>query len=144
MDNLRVRVDSAFRNYTLHINVVTLPRQPRGYTPADAPTFHEDRGPACGHLPLPPWDAKHPIKVMPNLADGVDTPNGKGGDRAALGYDAATGTTDSAMGYAGSPAETQVLKTLLGPVLGEQASDVSDLGALLVAPMARGAKVSVR
>ena len=143
MDNLRTRVDSAFRHYTLHINVVTLPRQPRGYTPADAPTFHEDRGPACGHLPLPPWDSKHPIKVMPNLADGVNTPNGKGGDRAALGFDAA-GAGGSALGYAGSPAETTVLKALLGPVLGEQADDVSDLGALLVAPMARGAKVSVR
>ena len=142
MDNLRTRVDSAFRNYTLHINVVTLPRQPRGYTPADAPTFHEDRGPACGHLPMPPWDAKHPIRVMPNLADGVNTPNGKGGDRAALGFD--TAGAGGALGYAGSPAETQVLKALLGPVLGENADDVSDLGALLVAPMARGAKVSVR
>jgi phospholipid/cholesterol/gamma-HCH transport system substrate-binding protein len=141
MDNLRTRVDSAFRNYTLHINLVTLPRQPRGYTPADAPTFHEDRGPACGHLPNPPWAPNKPIKVLPNLADGVDTPTGKGTDRAALSY--ATGT-GSALGYVGSPAETAVLKTLLGPVLGEKAADVPDLGALLVAPMARGAKVSVK
>ena len=144
MDNLRTRVDSAFRNYTLHIDVVTLPRQPRGYTPADAPTFHEDRGPACGHLPNPPWDAQHPIKVLPNLADGVNTPNGKGGDRAPLGFDAASPSMGSALGYAGSPAETKVLDALLGPVLGERPQDVSDLGALLVAPMARGARVSVR
>ena len=145
MDNLRTRVDSAFRNYTLHINVVLLPRQPRGYTPADAPTFNEDRGPACGHLPSPPWDAKHPIKVLPNLADGVDTPNGKGGMRAGLGYATNAGSLGgSALGYVGSPAETDVLNALIAPVLGEQPEDVSDLGALLVGPMARGAKVSVR
>jgi len=144
MDNLRTRVDSAFRNYTLHINLVTLPRQPRGYTPADAPTFHEDRGPACGHLPNPPWSATNPIKVMPNLADGVDTPNGKGGDRAALGYDASTQRAGSALGYAGSPEETQVLNALIGPALGQQPADVPDLGALLVGPMARGAQVSLK
>jgi phospholipid/cholesterol/gamma-HCH transport system substrate-binding protein len=144
MDNLRTRVDSAFRDYTLHINLVTLPRQPRGYTPADAPSFHEDRGPACGHLPNPPWSPAHPIKVLPNLADGVNSPTGKGTERSALGYDATATSGSTALGYVGSPEETQVLKALLGPVLDQKASDVPDLGAVLVAPMARGAKVSVK
>lgn len=150
MDNLSKRVSSAFRDYTLHIDVITLPRAPRGYTAKDAPTFNEDRGPACGHLPNPPWSPAHPLKVTPNLSDGVNTPTGKGTDRSALGYDAAggaaaTGTAGtSALGYAGSPAETTVLNALIGPMLGEDAADVPDLGALLVGPMARGAKVSLK
>jgi phospholipid/cholesterol/gamma-HCH transport system substrate-binding protein len=145
MDNLSKRVSSAFRNYTLHIDLITLPRQPRGYTAQDAPTFHEDRGPACGHLPNPPWDASHPIKVLPNLSDGVNTPTGKGSDRAALGFDGTTSASGSgALGYAGSPAETQVLDSLLAPALGTRAADVPDLGGLLVGPMARGARVSLK
>lgn len=145
MDNLSQRVSSAFRNYTLHIDLITLPRQPRGYTPKDAPTFNEDRGPACGHLPNPPWSATKPLKLVPNLSDGVNTPTGKGTDRSALGFDSATGATgSSALGYAGSPAETQVLDSLIAPALGTKASDVPDLGALLVGPMARGAKVSLQ
>jgi phospholipid/cholesterol/gamma-HCH transport system substrate-binding protein len=139
MDNLSGRVTSAFRNYTLHIDLITLPRQPRGYTPQDEPTFHEDRGPACGHLPNPPWSPSHPLKITPNLNDGVNTPTGKGTDRAALGYGAG-----SALGYAGSPAETKVLDSLIGPALGTKASDVPDLAGLLVGPMARGAQVSLK
>lgn len=142
MDNLSRRVSSAFRNYTLHIDLITLPRQPRGYNPKDAPTFHEDRGPACGHLPNPPWSASKPLKLVPNLSDGVNTPTGKGTDRSALGFDSAT--SGSALGYAGTPAETQVLDSLIAPALGTSASDVPDLGALLVGPMARGAKVSLQ
>jgi len=142
MDNLSKRVSSAFRNYTLHIDLVTLPRQPRGYTTKDEPRFNEDRGPACGDLPNPSWNPPSKIlKITPNLNDGVNTPTGKGTDRAALGY--GTGGT-SALGYVGSPAETKVLDALIGPAIGAKASDVPDLGALLVGPMARGAKVSLK
>jgi phospholipid/cholesterol/gamma-HCH transport system substrate-binding protein len=45
---------------------------------------------------------------------------------------------------AGSGAESGMLKSLLGPTLGVNSRDVPDLGALLVAPMARGAEVSLR
>ena len=47
-------------------------------------------------------------------------------------------------GYAGGPAESAVLKSLLAPSLGVSAQDVPDLGVLLVGPMARGAEVSLR
>jgi len=141
MDNLSKRVASAFRDYTLHIDLITLPRQPRGYTTQDEPKLDEDRGPACGHLPNPPWTPSHPLKVTPNLNDGVSTPTGKGTDRAALGYGSGG---NSALGYAGSPAETKVLDALIGPATGTKPSDVPDLGALLVGPMARGAKVSLK
>lgn len=139
MDNLGKMVTSAFRNLTLHIDLVTLPRQPRAYNTGDVPRFTDDRGPACGHLPNPPWSPNHPLKVVPNLADGVNTPTGKGTDRAPVGR-----VSDGALGYAGSPAETRVLDTLLAPQLGVPASAVPDLGGLLVGPMARGATVSMR
>lgn len=139
MDNLGQLESSAFRNMTLHIDLVTIPRQPRAYNTSDVPRFTDDRGPACGHLPSPPWTPSHPLKTVPNLADGVNTPTGKGTDRAPVGR-----VSDGALGYAGSPAETKVLDTLLAPQLGMQPSAVPDLGALLVGPMARGATVSMR
>ncbi len=47
-------------------------------------------------------------------------------------------------GYAGSTAESELLKSLLAPGMGVSTGDVPDLGALLLAPMARGAEVSLR
>jgi len=137
LNNLGKRVTSAFRDYTLHIVLETLPNQPRGYNVNDKPRFGEDRGPACGHLPNPPWSQSNPLRTVPNLNDGVDEPTGKGTDRAPVGY-------TSPMAYAGSPAETRMLDQLLAPSLGVSAADVPDLGALLIGPMARGAKVSQR
>src|SRR5262249_40457225 len=99
----------------------------------------DNRGPNCLHLPNPPWSQSNPVRHQPNFRDGIDEPTGKGTDRVPPSY----GYTSGA-GYAGSPAEADVLKGLLGPSLGEPAGDVPDLGVLLVGPMARGAKVSMR
>lgn len=121
----------AFRNFTLHIVLETLPNQPRGYGPQDVPRFGEDRGPACLHLPNPPWSQANPVTRQPNMDDGVDEPTGKGTMRSATGF-----------GYVGSPEETALLSTLLAPGLGMTADEVPDLGALLVGPMARGATLS--
>jgi phospholipid/cholesterol/gamma-HCH transport system substrate-binding protein len=128
----------AFRGFTLHIVLETLPHQPRGYTAADQPVYGDTRGPNCLHLPDPPWNQANPVRHQPNFNDGVNTPTGKGTDRVAPSY-YTRGT-----GYAGSAAESGVLKSLLGPSLGMSAQDVPDLGVLLVGPMARGAKVSLR
>jgi phospholipid/cholesterol/gamma-HCH transport system substrate-binding protein len=128
----------AFRGFTLHIVLETIPNQPRGYTPADNPVYGDTRGPNCLHLPNPPWSQANPVRHQPNFVDGVNTPTGKGTDRVAPSY-FTRGT-----GYAGSAAESGVLKSLLGPSLGMSAQDVPDLGVLLVGPMARGAKVSLR
>jgi phospholipid/cholesterol/gamma-HCH transport system substrate-binding protein len=137
--NAGKREAQAFRGFTLHIVLETLPHQPRGYTPRDKPVYADDRGPNCLHLPNPPWNQSNPVRHQPNFRDGVDQPTGKGTDRVPPSY----GYTSGA-GYAGSPAESDVLKGLLGPSLGEPAADVPDLGVLLVGPMARGAKVSMR
>jgi phospholipid/cholesterol/gamma-HCH transport system substrate-binding protein len=138
--NAGKREAQAFRGFTLHIVLESLPHQPRGYTPADKPVYGDNRGPNCLHLPSPPWNQSNPVRHQPNFKDGVNTPTGKGTDRVAPPYAMFTRGT----GYAGSAAESGLLKSLLGPSLGEPAQDVPDLGVLLVGPMARGAKVSLR
>ncbi len=138
LDELGIREAEAWEGHTLHIVLETLPRQPRAYTAADTPVFGEDRGPGCGHLPLPPWTQKNPLRSSPDLNDGVDEPTGKGTQRAATGF------YRDGMGYAGGPAEKRVLSELLAPGLGVTADRVPDLGQLLVGPMARGATVTMR
>ncbi|MCW2829969.1 MAG: virulence factor Mce family protein, partial [Aeromicrobium sp.] len=128
----------AFRNFTLHIVLETLPNQPRGYNQSDVPRYAEKRGPNCLHLPNPPWSQSNPVRHQPNFNDGVDAPTGKGTSRVAPSY------FRNATGMAGSTQESDLLKSLLGPSLGLAAGDVPDLGVLLVGPMARGAKVSLR
>ena len=140
--NAAKREASAFRGFTLHIVLEAIPHQPRGYTPADAPRYADTRGPNCLHLPDPPWNQSNPVRHQPNFNDGVDTPTGKGTDRVAPSY--LTRDLAGGIGYAGTPAESDLLKSLLGPSLGEPSADVPDLGVLLVGPMARGAEVSLR
>jgi len=129
----------AFRNYTLHIVLETLPNQPRGYTPADKPRYGEDRGPSCLNLPNPPWDQDNPVRAQPNLDDGVDEPTGKGTSRVVPGFGLGDQTP-----YAGTPMETDLLKSLLTGPTGLAPDDVPDLGPLLLGPMARGAEVNLR
>jgi phospholipid/cholesterol/gamma-HCH transport system substrate-binding protein len=132
----------AFRGFTLHIVLETLPNQPRGYTPADTPRYGEDRGPSCLNLPTPPWSQQNPNRHQPDFDDGVDEPTGKGTSRVAPTY--SQDRYPLGAGYAGSTAEADLLTSLLAPALGVRAEDVSDLGVLLVGPMARGAEVSLR
>lgn len=127
-----------FRGFTLHIVLETLPNQPRGYNPNDTPRYADKRGPNCANLPNPPGSQKSPTQNQPDFNDGVDEPTGKGTSRVAPSY------YRDAMGYAGSSAETDLLKALLGPALGVSDQNVPDLGVLLVGPMARGAEVSLR
>jgi phospholipid/cholesterol/gamma-HCH transport system substrate-binding protein len=125
----------AFRGFTLHIVLETLPNQPRPYGPQDQPHFGETRGPNCLHLPNPPWNQSNPVRHQPNFNDGVDEPTGKGTSRVVPNQYFRTASTAQ---------ETDLLQSLLGPVLGVSPDDVPDLGLLLVGPMARGAEVSLR
>ncbi len=127
----------AFRGFTLHIVLETLPNQPRPYGPQDRPRFGENRGPvSCLHLPNPPWSQENPVRHQPDFDDGVDEPTGKGTSRVVPNQFFRT--------TVGTPAESDLLRSLLGPALGVGSSDVPDLGLLLVGPMARGAEVSLR
>jgi phospholipid/cholesterol/gamma-HCH transport system substrate-binding protein len=132
----------AFRGFTLHIVLETLPNQPRGYGPQDEPRLGDDRGPSCLHLPTPAWSQENPLRRQPDFDDGVDEPTGKGTDRSATDYDG-SGAVDLLQSYAGSPAETQLIADLLAPGLGQAPADVTDLGGLLLGPMVRGATVSL-
>ena len=128
----------AFRGFTLHIVLETLPNQPRAYGPQDTPVYGDKRGPYCGRLPDAPWSQSNPVTHQPDFVDGVDEPTGKGTSRAPVGW------SGSGAGWAGSLAEADVLKGLMAPGLAVQSADVPDLGVLLVGPMARGAEVELR
>ena len=135
----------AFRGFTLHIVLETLPNQPRGYTAADQPVLGEDRGPSCLHLPSPPWNQANPVRRQPDFVDGIDTPTGKGTDRVGTSYaDSSTAAVQLGDfgGYAGSPEESDLIDQLLAPALGTSPDAVPDLGGLLLGPMVRGATVS--
>ena len=129
----------AFRNFTLHIVLETLPNQPRGYDVNDAPRYGETRGPTFLNLPNPPWNQDNPVRAQPNFDDGVDEPTGKGTSRVAPGP-----WFRSSGGTAGTPGEAAFLKALLAPGMGLSEADVPDLGPLLLGPLARGAEVSMR
>jgi phospholipid/cholesterol/gamma-HCH transport system substrate-binding protein len=133
----------AFRGFTLHIVLETLPNQPRPYGPQDKPELGEDRGPTCINLPNPPGSQSNPVRRQPDFKDGVDEPTGKGTSRAGTAYTGLDTSLFGIPGYAGSTAEAALLRDLLAPGLGVTAAEVPDLGALLVGPMARGATVSL-
>lgn len=133
--NAGKRQAEAFRGFTLHIVLETLPAQPRGYTAADVPRFGENRGPNCLHLPNPPWSQSNPVLHQPDFNDGVDSPTGKGTSRVAPGFGAE---------FTGGLDEAGLLRSMIAPGLGVVPDEVPDLGVLLVAPMARGAEVSLR
>ena len=139
IEKIARRHAEVFRGFMLHINLELLPNQPRSYGPQDKPVFADKRGPYCGELPNPTYDQTH-IAPAPDFADGVEQPTGKGTSRVAPGFGSYAGYG----GYAGSPAEAAVVKEMLAPVLGVEASEVSDLGVFLFAPMARGTAVTMR
>ena len=130
------RQAEAFRGYTLHIVLELLPNQPRAYTPEDAPRFGEDRGPACLSLPDSDNSQENPLRSQPDMDDGVDEPTGKGTSRAPTGF--------GSDGVSGTLEEDALLRELLATTTGTAAEDVDDLGVLLLAPMARGAEVTLR
>ena len=77
----------AFRGFTLHIVLETLPNQPRAYGPQDVPVYGDKRGhllrpaaqPAVDRRPTPSHD-------QPDFVDGVDEPTGKGTSRVGPGW----------------------------------------------------------
>ncbi|MFJ2754752.1 MCE family protein [Nocardioides sp. NPDC087217] len=137
MDILTDEFTEVFRNNTVHITLETLPHQSRPYSTKDKPRYGEDSGPYCGEMPNASWSQKKPFAPFPNKNDGVDEPTGKGVMRSA------TGTTGySALSYVGTSAETDVINELFAPGMGMTASEVPDLGGLLLGPAARGAEVT--
>jgi phospholipid/cholesterol/gamma-HCH transport system substrate-binding protein len=125
---------STFRGFVFHIDLITLPRQPRGYTAKDVPVLGADNGPNCVGLPNPPV----PLRNVPNLNDGVNGLQRGDAQRTAPQIDAAA--TNAAAGRA----EKALFGALTAPVLGVPADQVPDLTTLLFAPLVAGTEVSVR
>jgi phospholipid/cholesterol/gamma-HCH transport system substrate-binding protein len=125
---------STFRGFVFHIDLITLPRQPRGYTAKDVPVLGADNGPACLGLPNPPVPFRH----VPNLTDGVNNLQRGDARRTAPAIDAAS--TSSAAGAA----EKALFGALTAPVLGVPADQVPDVTTLLFAPLVAGTEVSMR
>jgi phospholipid/cholesterol/gamma-HCH transport system substrate-binding protein len=133
--------EQSFRGYTLHINLETLPRQPRGYDRRDDPAYADRRGPIdlgdCWDAVRGKYSQKNlpPMSLVPKLQTGVDYPVGK---RVAP-----TASVDVTSGYAGTTAERSLVNAVAAPVLGIPTSDVPDVATLLFGPLARGAEVSL-
>jgi phospholipid/cholesterol/gamma-HCH transport system substrate-binding protein len=125
---------STFRGFVFHIDLITLPRQPRGYSAKDVPVLGADNGPACLGLPNP----KVPFRGVPNLNDGVDDLGRGDAQRTAPRVDAAA--TNAAAGSA----EKAFFSALTAPVLGMPVDQVPDLTTLLFGPLVAGTEVSVR
>jgi phospholipid/cholesterol/gamma-HCH transport system substrate-binding protein len=125
---------STFRGFVFHIDLITLPRQPRGYTAKDVPVLGADNGPACLGLPNPPV----PFRNVPNLNDGVNNLQRGDAQRTAPTIDAAA--TSSAAGAA----EKALFGALTAPVLGVPADQVPDVTTLLFAPLVAGTEVSMQ
>jgi phospholipid/cholesterol/gamma-HCH transport system substrate-binding protein len=129
--------EEAFRDKTLHIILETLPRQPRGYTPADRPAFDDKRGafPYCEDLYKGirgeyGQDNLIPPRLIPRIRDGVQYPIAK---RTAVN-DRVIGTRE----------HREVLDLASAAVLDIPVEEVPALAALLLGPMAQGKAVDVR
>jgi phospholipid/cholesterol/gamma-HCH transport system substrate-binding protein len=135
------REEQAFRGYTLHIDLETIPKQPRGYEPRDSPQYAEHntrvRLDQCEAAVHGRWNQHNlpPNSMSPPVNDGVDYPLGK--QRAATGFDLTSG-------YAGTSAERSVVDAVVAPAMGVPLDRVPDVASLLFGPLARGAEVSLR
>lgn len=128
---------STFRGFVFHINLRTMPHQPRPYDERDVPVLGAKNPPNCAGLPNPPV----PYPPLPNMNDGVDNLNRGDHQRPATGFDA----SDPLVAGAGGTADQKgVVNALTAPVLDVPVDEVPDLATLLFAPMAAGTEVSVR
>jgi len=125
---------STFRGFVFHIDLITLPRQPRGYTAKDVPVLGADNGPNCVGLPNP----QVPLRNVPNLNDGVNGLQRGDAQRTAPQIDVASSS------YAAGSAEKAFFSALTAPVLGLPVDQVPDLTTLLFGPLVAGTEVSVR
>jgi phospholipid/cholesterol/gamma-HCH transport system substrate-binding protein len=135
-------MESAYRGYTLHINLETIPRQPRGYDPGDAPVYADKRGPMsdedCRAAPSYSQANLPGDRYAPALQTGVSRPvNKRVAPLGAAGVDVTSG-------FAGTTSERSVVNAFAAPVMGVPTDEVPDVATLLLGPLTRGTEVSVR
>jgi hypothetical protein len=151
----------------LNITVTLPPRNP--YVPGDQPAYVDTSGPDCAALgnidgviaaaangsyycPPPPVDGVNsqddPVNGNPPCLGGrspQDIPAQSTGG-GSLGNSLPSGLTDGggSGGLAGSSAELDFVRSILGYQTGTDPRAVSDLAASTMAPLLRGTQVSVR
>jgi phospholipid/cholesterol/gamma-HCH transport system substrate-binding protein len=130
-------------NHAAHVVVEFVPSFPTYSNPIDLPQFKDNRGPHCYGLPSP----KQSLPVI-HYKDGTqDDPRfrtqGKVGAAPSGRGPGPASTSSPSMGSAGTAAEQRALDSILGPVLGIDASRVPDIADLLWGPLARGAAVNL-
>jgi virulence factor Mce-like protein len=142
----------------LNITVSLPPRNP--YQPGDQPAYGDQSGPDCRGLtnidaliagaqrgeyycPAPPADGvdstDNPVSGNPHCLGGSgpnDVPPGAGNPNAGAGQSVG-------FSLAGSTAELDFVKSILGYQTGTDPGDVSDLAASTMAPFLRGTQVVV-
>jgi phospholipid/cholesterol/gamma-HCH transport system substrate-binding protein len=140
------RLAQTFRGFIFHINLKTLPYQPRGYTGADRQVYGATNGPNCAGLPNPPVPY-YPARNLPDLNDGVnDKSLGKNGNqRTAPGFAAQSPAQRPHLsaGASGTPSQKALINSLTAPLLGVPVDEMSDVASLLFAPAMAGTEVSV-
>ena len=135
------RLADTFRGFVFHINLKTLPYQPRGYQQRDRQVYGANNAPTCGGLPNPPI----PYPGFPDLEDGVnDRSLGKNNaaQRAATGF--ADQRSMLSGGVSGTASQKALINSLTAPVLGVPFDEMSDVATLLLTPSMAGTEVSVR
>jgi phospholipid/cholesterol/gamma-HCH transport system substrate-binding protein len=141
-------MEQAYRGYTLHINLETIPKQPRGYDAGDSPVFGDKRGPMapaeCQAASSYSQANLPGTRYAPPMSDGVSRPVNKrvapfSGSAAADAL-----SVDLTSGFAGTSSERAVVNAFAAPAMGVPSDDVPDVATLLLGPLARGTEVSVR
>jgi phospholipid/cholesterol/gamma-HCH transport system substrate-binding protein len=133
-----------FRGFVFHINLKTLPYQPRGYTGADRQVYGADNAPNCAGLPNPPIPY-YPTRDLPDLSDGVnDKSLGKDSpaERAPTGF--ANRRSMLSAGVSGTASQKDLVNSLAAPVLGVPFDQMADVASLLLTPAMAGTEVSVQ
>ena len=157
-------VNETFAGYdapalNLNLTVVMPPRNP--YVPGDQPEYLDQRGPDCAGLDrIDEIDAgaEKGEYYCPEQApaDGVDSPdNPSTGDPVCMGGSPGDGGSENGGAVAtagnslprflaGSMAELDFVKSILGYQTGLEPGGVSDLSASTMAPLLRGTRVMLR
>ncbi|MEV4728912.1 MCE family protein [Saccharopolyspora sp. NPDC049426] len=145
------RIRKAFGEGTnepgLHVTLEVAPHRGKYRPNQDEPEFADKRGPRCynfmEHLdPMPEYPPDGPFKdgsVPPPASRPAN--GGLNPPAASVPQSAPAGT---AAQWVNSPAERDMVATVLAPALGRPSSEVPDWGSLLVGPVLRGAEVSYR
>ncbi|MEJ3746528.1 MCE family protein [Actinomycetes bacterium KLBMP 9797] len=138
---LEPRVAETFENGRFHITLEITKDGGKYEAGRDEPVYGADDGPQCRDLPSPPV----PAPEVP-IDDGYDY----GGSRPVLplpvGIPAAGSPPSESpdMGTAGTAAEKDVLKPIVGAATGTLPVEVPDIAVLLWGPLLRGAVVNAR